>query len=117
MKPLSQYNSTDIAQMCDDGCGFYTDFPTPPMGNSAGRDRSSSRPGSRASMVFPTLHDAPEHYEWIDDGLSRAERWMNRAGRCVIGGLVALLLGMLTVHFFDVWDAATVHPDPVTQHD
>lgn len=47
MKPLSQYNSTDIAQMCDDGCGFYTDFPTTRSGNGAGRDTSSSRPGSR----------------------------------------------------------------------
>ena len=113
MKPLSQYTSTDIAQLCDDGCGFYTDFPTTHSGNSAGRDTSSSRPGSRDR--FPPLHDAPEpeHYGWLDDGLSRFERGMNFAASAVQIGLVVLLVVTLTVHFSGVWDAATVHPDPV----
>ncbi|WP_422028103.1 hypothetical protein [Roseovarius sp.] len=110
---------SNTPRLPDEGAGFYTDFPTPPMGNSAGRDTSSSRPGSRASMVFPTLCDTPEpeHYGWLDDGLNRAERWADYIIPVVQIGLVVLLVVTLTVHFFDVWDAATVHPDPVTQHD
>ncbi|KRS17505.1 hypothetical protein [Roseovarius indicus] len=102
----------------DEGCGFYTDLPDHSRnGDSAGRGFSSStpRPGSRARMAFPTLCDAPEpeHYDWIDDGLSRAERWSNRAATALQIAFVVLLFGTLAVHFTEVWDAATVHPDPV----
>lgn len=64
---------------------------------------------------FPPLHDTPEpeHYGWLDDGLSRAERWSDYIIPAVQIGLVVLLVVTLTVHFSGVWDAATVHPDPV----
>lgn len=64
---------------------------------------------------FPPLHDTPEpeHYGWMDDGLSRAERRMTRLTTFCQVALVALLLVMLAAHFSDTWRAATVHPDPV----